>query len=1482
MPEENGQAVFQEVLEIGVDANAFTNGLRQIEAEWDSFIQRVSAKGLDSASVLNVGGIASVSSSLQGLSGELATVRQGIAETLTVMSNTLAESMGKVTEVIDQKFQATAASNKKEVEDVISSEDRKVGAVSAAADRIARIRAKFEETLEFAEMKALQAVERAEAAKTAVATAQTNLRAKIDGDATTKQVDSARKVLEAAQVAERTRTEIAASYSKQREAIANGESQAVIRSLQNEVRALESEASRASGTLVKALKADNLENQGFLSRAFGRFTKDLPEFAAGIFRLTLGLQASYAALNAIIATLEFLPKRFAEGWEYLNKIQQAADDIRPLLVDNVKFSDDFATNLRMAGDAALQVEQRLEDLAASTGQKQETIRRNFEAFMEAGGQNFTQNLNQSLDLVTIWSKAMESAGIKQTEVVSEIPKLLEGNIVRQSKILEVMHLTKEEWFQIRDEAMKHHDLLERITPLLKPYLDAQEQLAARQREMTAQMELMQTRVFATMAEPLWKAWNTQLEKARDWFLAHKEQLNAIAGSLGNLLESLFTFVKTIFDVIGATEHWKEIMGVVALIFVVLIEAVSTILSGITLLGKDLTSLLLILSDPDTWKRPGEAMKKFMGEALANADEFTGKFVKSAERINQVASGETTPGSSPDLLNQGVSATRGVVDKRPKKDGGVSKDLRQDFRAELQEIKAETENVINQQKELVAENKKSVQEAATVINAQLNAEIVKVIELTDKYKKLAIEKLNAQKAKAAGKDFTAVESETIKTDENRQSAQRQAASKERQKQDLADYQAEVRLRRQQTQDALNDIKTRAAQGKAFKSQALKEELAALRADAASQHVIFLQETADMGRNTDAYKKAVRDKMTADQQRANQARQLARQISEAEFQEAQVRREQGIKSIKDKIAVHEAELEQLKKNTGSTLEVRRAEKELEDQKVTLLKAELAVTEAQLAHDEALKIEIELSGQDVAAIQERIDKLKEEIETRKKLLGVQQEKADDAGQSTSSKTAGNFFGLADGESLKEAFSSVEGAANALATGFKNALAIIGQIQQGVQSGGVLGGIGAGLSAVGSFIPGPIGAVMGLAGGIMSMFGGMFKKAAEDMAKRLSKEFKEITDKLAAGTIDLKTAIADLQAKRSEAITKLSGMKGGQEQLDKLLPEFDKQIAALQKQAGDIKKKFEDALGILRLHSDELGNALKSWQDINAQVKEYIGAGGDAKKASEFLSLSLRKMKETTAQGLRSGEQDAIQDAIKLNELLKQRIKLVEDFQKQEFDLKNADAIERHQSNAVRNGQELAKARKEFEAQLKDIDSQISLEQKKVDKETELFHMSQDIDELHRRDEALTLIALDEQLKKYKDMQTIVNGIIQNVSGSFSLSDALLKALGLAPTATTPVGFGHLGGGGGGHRFSDDFEFLRRGQLPTPSSVDPNNLSLDALGQPVIGGASTTIGSLSLTVNTNQPVNGQLLYDQLNNEITRAQRQGRRGFYRRMSSGV
>jgi hypothetical protein len=371
-----------------------------------------------------------------------------------------------------------------------------------------------------------------------------------------------------------------------------------------------------------------------------------------------------------------------------------------------------------------------------------------------------------------------------------------------------------------------------------------------------------------------------------------------------------------------------------------------------------------------------------------------------------------------------------------------------------------------------------------------------------------------------------------------------------------------------------------------------------------------------------------------------------------------------------------------------------------------------------------------------------------------------------------------------LREASDSTERFAIGLDVGLKalsNISSIVSGVQAGYQKGGVLGGAGAALKEASgglSLLKG-LGLFKGLSksiplvgealGGVLEFIGPLFTKAAERIANEVKKSFQKTMSDFQAGYITLQQTLNTLEAQRRDAIVRLSGKKGGQDKLDELLPQFDQQIQSLQSQQRQIIDTFEQSLSGLELHSDALSQIQSQWTQIVKTVQQYLNAGGDATKASSYLSLQLEKMQEDAVRQLDDANQQAIQDAITLNDLLEQRSDLTKQFEREKFDLLNEDSIERRQAGAVSRGSKLKELEEQQKKQLDALDQQISLTTRKVEMEAKVFNLSMDIADLHRTDEELTLKALNDQIERWQSLRDIANGIYQMPDGLFSSNNPL-----------------------------------------------------------------------------------------------------------------
>jgi len=356
------------------------------------------------------------------------------------------------------------------------------------------------------------------------------------------------------------------------------------------------------------------------------------------------------------------------------------------------------------------------------------------------------------------------------------------------------------------------------------------------------------------------------------------------------------------------------------------------------------------------------------------------------------------------------------------------------------------------------------------------------------------------------------------------------------------------------------------------------------------------------------------------------------------------------------------------------------------------------------------------------------------------------------------------------------------------------ISAVIQGFQSAGIGGAVGAGLSQVGTIFQKALGAggpIVQAAGAVVSLIASAFTAAAKRLAEKIKKAFDKTLENFRDQSETLGRTIGELERQRLQAIERLSGKKGGKKQLEELLPEFDRSIKDLIKQQQEVQDSFEDELGALRLGNDALRNFSSAWDDVNKKVQAYVDSFREGEftlekqqNAVEFLSRSLEKLQGDLLDDLVDAEKEAISNALELNDLFKQRSDLIkqmvkdqEEFNKAQFELLTADAIEARVAGVVQRGNALVKLREDFADKQKETQEQIRLlnleiaaKQKVFEKTKSIFNLTLDTGKLKDRQNQLDEQSLDRQIQKWKDIQAIINGIKRDpVTGNFSLDPAL-----------------------------------------------------------------------------------------------------------------
>jgi hypothetical protein len=528
--------------------------------------------------------------------------------------------------------------------------------------------------------------------------------------------------------------------------------------------------------------------------------------------------------------------------------------------------------------------------------------------------------------------------------------------------------------------------------------------------------------------------------------------------------------------------------------------------------------------------------------------------------------------------------------------------------------------------------------------------------------------------------------------------------------------------------------------------------------------------------------------------------------------------------------------------------------------------------------------------AAISKQIDSTKGQISSDQNTLsGIQQ--ASDQLKTTLTDAAQNLrdsiFGSEwqqDWRAAQDAFKNgtdamdtLTGAVDAAASGLSafahagsSILGAINQYSQGQKQGGVLGGIGSLLSSgpvsdALSMIP-VVGAIVKPLGQAFEFIGEMFKAQAQKIADQIEKAINQINQNYSDGAATLNQTIVALQEQREEMISQLSGVKDGEEQLAKLLPQIDNEISGLENQVKQIEVSFNNSLFALSQGGQALTQWVQTWQQINQQVAQYIEAGGSIAEANEYLNEQLAQQQLNLQNQLNQGQQQAIQDALQLNQLQTQKIDLIKQEQATEFGIETQDAIEKRTSAAVSTAISLQQQRDQFSQQLQDLQSQLDLTQQKVKLESQIFNLAQGTAALEAQSNQLTLESLQQQLANYQQIQQILKDTagFQFNSGNFNTNNPYIPGYGFTGTGAQPPTSGTIGPAGPGYGSGTGHGLLPGpGSGPAPSPVQP------------LGGANPG-DTYNITIqNTNgDAIDGQKFASYLAKEIQNQARTGRSTF--------
>lgn len=1165
---------------------------------------------------------------------------------------------------------------------------------------------------------------------------------------------------------------------------------AIMRRTEAERKKAETEAKKSGGFSDRFMSA--LSDQ----------TEKFPEMLAQQAAYGAAWGAITATIGAVALAVHTVAEEIKAGYEYLTHLENKAADLQGVLASVSKLSANPAENFKLAGQAAVELVQRFEDASIKYGVQFDTLERGFKSFADAGGASLTKNLKEAQDVTVLFAAALKGAG-KDADatrsMLAEYPKLLDGTVTSSSKVLQTLGLTVSQWRQILSESREHHDLLQRITPYLQNYIAVAEQASQRQESLAESVKLTLDRTVAMAAKPLWDGITDSLKEMNQWLNENKGVLE----SYGAIFADLF---KHITSVVAAIEHWAAtnpvILGGIRLIaaeIVSLAASFSSVLSIVERIVNVLSGFQNIVIKRDITTSLKTAMSDFAEYAQDQLRQIPLDIEKTFDKVADSIRLKSQKATA-SLLEADLPGGRTPHDNtKPTRDALNS--LRNEFQEQLQ-AEEELHRVRSQSIELErVARKKSDQEA-------FDEQVRLAVELHDKQIKLIEDYRSKANTVAAPANARSSFDRALSDREHQINDQFYNQIFENQKKGIQDglkqeeegYTQSVRLAQKNASQQLGIVEERIKAGLVAESTGRNQQLTLIKEAHAAVLSYLQKELLAAGANEEK-QKAVRAAIEQEDQaytasiQSNADKRTSALLKEANAVDQTASRrlhaenEALVQSVEANHRLNQTSQEKL------ILADRLAKASLGVATIDLAMARAEVERAKAAgvSGEALEklIQKELELQKVKAkAQAKANSAQSDLENSDPLASslnsARQEWADLFSDFSSNLTK---FGEDLAHTLQDVTSSINAASKTA-----------GDIVRGIESGGLAGGVGAGLKDAGNtisvgiaglFKSSPVvGSLVSAAGELIGTISSLFTAAARHIAENIKKEFDKTMQAYQTGAATLQQTLQAVQAERASAIAQLSGRKGGQDQLDKLLPQLDSEIAQLQQQQKQIIDGFETSLTKLRLHSDVLGQTLDQWQAINKQVTDYINAGGDAAKAQEFLSLSLQKMRQDAADQIETGEKDAIDKALQLNDLLKQRQQLIDDYNKAKFDNLNADALERRTSNAVSVGINQAQADKDFQAKLLDLNTQIDLTNKEVAAYQTIYSLSSDIATLRIQSSQIELDNLNKQILALKDYQSIYSSIYKKPDGSYSATGSSVINNNLGPINVTVNGNSQVDG--------------------------------------------------------------------------------------------
>ena len=415
---------------------------------------------------------------------------------------------------------------------------------------------------------------------------------------------------------------------------------------------------------------------------------------------------------------------------------------------------------------------------------------------------------------------------------------------------------------------------------------------------------------------------------------------------------------------------------------------------------------------------------------------------------------------------------------------------------------------------------------------------------------------------------------------------------------------------------------------------------------------------------------------------------------------------------------------------------------------------------------------------------------------------------GEATSTGTAaasrGVFGGFVNGlgqavsglfgfrKSTEQASKSTGGFSEKFGSFAKGIENVVGQVGgfissiTGAKSGGsgALSGIMSGFS-MGMSFGGPIGgAIMAGVGGIL---GGLTGSKVADMQKkidRISTQLEAIKRGVQDGSLHMGDAIQQLSFLRGSALDQAANMgkkgqkKGGRSQMLQLATAINTELGQLIQQQKQLLDQMHEQIDLFT-NPQPYQEYVSNLEQILSKYRQFVdaasGTASEMAAANQYLVLALKNYEETLGQQELDNQTKAIQNAIQLNDLLKQRNDLEYQHSQQVFNIMNQGVLTRTYTGAQTKASQLAALNRDYELSKQNLDAQIAVAQDRYDQEKKIFNLATTRVDLEAQLIEAQKAQTTYDIQRIRALQQVVNMLKTIDLSSLTNLEAMFQALGL-----------------------------------------------------------------------------------------------------------